>query len=67
MILHTIVPIDQLHIKEEDSPYEYRTADGMVLQGIEENGKFTISRVISTDPKKYLDPRLLPGKNYNGK
>ena len=25
------------------------------------NGVFTISRLISTDPKMYLDPRYAPG------
>lgn len=66
MILHSIVPPEQI-FAGTDLHYEYKPLHGGYVQGVEQNGHFTISRLISTNPHMYLDPRYAPGGEYQPK
>lgn len=64
MILHTIIPPEQIFPGDNSAAYEYRELHNSYIQGVTIGGKFTISRLISTDPKLYLDPRYAPGGQF---
>lgn len=63
MFLYTIVPAEC--IMEQPSPKREELQQlhngASVLEGRLVNGEFTVSRLISTDPKLYLDSRYAPG------
>ncbi|GKH46124.1 MULTISPECIES: YlzJ-like family protein [Anaerotruncus] len=61
MILHTIIPPEQIFPGGENAAYEYQELHNSYIQGVNIDGKFTVSRLISTDPRLYLDPRYAPG------
>ena len=61
MILHTIIPPEQIFLGDAPRGGECRRMHNNFIQGVNMNGVFTISRLISTDPKMYLDPRYAPG------
>ena len=66
MILHTIIPLEQVFSQPMNVTYEYRPMHNGYLQGIHSDGVFTVSRVISTNPRDYLDPRFAPGSTLRG-
>lgn len=63
--IYSILPYEKLYEEElskSDSNTEEITYNGVILQGLrQKNNSFLISRVISTDPSKYLDPSISPG------
>lgn len=61
MFLHTIVPPEQIFPANGGEAYEYQNLHNSIVQGVRENGGFTVRRLISTDPAMYLDPRFAPG------
>ena len=61
MILHTIIPPEQIFPGDAPRGGECRRMHNNFIQGVNMNGVFTISRLISTDPKMYHDPRYAPG------
>ncbi len=62
MLLHTIQPLSLVFYRPEGQSYTYRQMHNGYLQGIQNrDGSFTLSRLISTDPGLYLDPRYFPG------
>ena len=62
MILHSIVPIDYILPAENTVEYSYKRVNNSYIQGTKSEGKFTVTRLISTDPKMYLDPHYNPGQ-----
>ena len=60
MILHTIIPPEQIFPGDAPRGGECRRMHNNFIQGVNMNGVFTISRLISTDPKMYLNPRYAP-------
>ncbi len=60
MILYSIVPPEQV-FPSPPPEYAVRRVHNSYIQGIEQGGEFTVSRLISTDPAMYLDPRYRPG------
>lgn len=67
MLLYTIVPTQQLlmgGLAETPPEYELRQMHNSFIQGTQCGNDFRISRLISTDPRLYLDPRLAPGELY---
>ncbi len=61
MILHSIVPLEQIFPSDGGLEYSYRKAHNSYIQGVKSAGRFTVSRLISTDPRLYLDPHYTPG------
>lgn len=61
MILHTIIPPEQIFPGDAPRGGECRRMHNNFIQGVNMNGVFTISRLIPTDPKMYLNPRYAPG------
>lgn len=62
MILHTNQPLDQILWQPNTSVYEYRQLHNSYIEGVQNGGEFTVSRLISTDPHMYLDSRFAPGR-----
>ncbi len=60
MILHSIIPPEAI-FPDEPTEFETRQTRSGFIQGVNINGEFTVSRLISTDPSLYLDPRYAPG------
>lgn len=60
MFLHTIVP-PQMIFDSDGTQYEYKRVKNSLVQGVARDGRFTVERLISTDPSMYLDPRYSPG------
>lgn len=67
MILHTIIPPEQIFPGGENAAYEYQELHNSYIQGVNIDGKFTVSRLISTDPRLYLDPGTRRGANCQNK
>lgn len=61
MILYTIVPLDEVLCQPEMQAREYRASAHNIIECVNLDGKSTVSRLISTDPHLYLDPRYAPG------
>lgn len=61
MVLHTIVPPEQIFGTAENMQYEYKRVKNSLVQGVAQEGRFMVERLISTDPSLYLDPRYAPG------
>lgn len=63
MFLYTIVPVEciveQSPSRGEELQQLHNGAD--ILEGRVVDGEFTVSRLISTDPRLYLDSRYAPG------
>lgn len=64
MVIHSI--IDPLEIMERKSdPSVWQQVPGGLIQGIAGENGLTVTRLVSTDPAMYLDPRYQPGAAYS--
>lgn len=65
MILYTIVPLEVVFGKQQETTdsrrFEIDYLGRRVEVTVDESGRYKISRIISTSPNAYLDPRLQPG------
>lgn len=70
MVLHSIVPIDtllmQISLGENSlavpgSSRLFPLPSGGKVQGKVKDGQFTVERLISTDPRDFLNAKLSPG------
>ena len=70
MILHSVIPSD-IVFKDYDISQDYEfieieyLGEKVVVYNVS-NNQFAINRVISTSPKAYLNPRLMPGQIVSG-
>ncbi|MBP5427254.1 MAG: YlzJ-like family protein [Clostridiales bacterium] len=64
MILHTIMPMGLILNNNILDDVKYKEVDykGEKVEVTQYNNKVVISRLYSTDPKKYLDPEFELGK-----
>ncbi len=66
MILHTVCSYNEIFAGEfqvEEEPLEFseqQVKNGIVVSG-SRDGKNYVNRLISTDPKAYLDKKYAPG------
>lgn len=61
-MFYSIVPYDQLFpVKDEEYQYEEVSLEGNTIQVYRRDNKMYIKRVISTNPKVYLDAKYSPG------
>ena len=68
MVLYTNQPLDLVLYRPERAAYEYRRVHNSVLEGVcGADGSFSVSRLISTDPRMYLDPRYAPGATLDSR
>jgi hypothetical protein len=65
MIIHSVTPIDMLLYPETSARPETMPFSDGLLEGVKNQDGFTISRVISTNPKVFLDNRYAPGQIYH--
>lgn len=68
-MLYTIVPLAQVleGLEEDPAPTLQLEGEGMTLE-VEPLSRFQarVVRVVSTDPRHYLDPRYQPGTVLKG-
>lgn len=63
MLLHTILTAEQIFPYELATSTTFRQGDDFI-ECYEQDGKTYLSRVISTDPKKFLDKRFTIGGEF---
>ncbi|MFQ8599390.1 MAG: YlzJ-like family protein [Oscillospiraceae bacterium] len=62
MVIHSIMPIDFLVENPQAPAYETVEMGASYIVGQRNpKGQMTVARVISTNPRMYLDPRYSPG------
>lgn len=66
MVLYTIVPAEIIWQERTDTSGErlFPFAGGIVAVRPDAAGNGRIERLYSTDPKSFLDPRLMPGTPF---
>lgn len=64
MILYSIEPLDLIFPPKEHAR-EFLEFEGGTLEGYRENGHFTVTSLISTDPALFLDERFSPGTSLS--
>lgn len=64
MCLYTIMPIDVVfsNINKKDVQYKEMSYRGQLVEVVEYQNKVVLNRIITTDPKQYLNPNLQLGK-----
>jgi len=62
MILYSIVPYDAVMGGTSLPQNEWIARDGRFFEITRQSGGQVISRLFSTDPMDYLDPRFAPGE-----
>ena len=62
MIIHSVTPHEQLIHKTQQQQKEYIPYRSGYLEGENQIEGFIVSRVISTDPKDFLNISITPGK-----
>lgn len=60
MILYSVEPLDRIFPAREHER-EFLEFEGGTLEGYRENGHFTVTSLISTDPGLFLDEKFKPG------
>lgn len=62
MILYTVMPLEAIFQEDEGGGYQDLIIEGVQLE-VEQTtpGRGRITRIISTNPQDYLDPRWQPG------
>lgn len=60
-MIHSILPPEAYLQSEPPKLCCMRCTHGFVFGSRDEEGHFILSRLISTDPSAYLDPRFCPG------
>lgn len=63
-MLYTIVPMDIVLQDEQKRNYNYveKTINGQLIQlNKNSNNKYSVARIISTNPNAFLNPELQPG------
>lgn len=65
MLLYTIAPVDFIMQQSEgQSGPTCKSCRYGFMEGMEDSEGFHIQRIISTDPKAYLDSSFSPGQIY---
>lgn len=65
MILYTLIPLEQVFTGSESSMPEMTTMQyksRTVMGYRQEDGRYQLARIITTDPQDYLNPKLQPGQ-----
>lgn len=61
MLIHSVTPIDYLMYPPNLPQFEMKAYDMGYIEGYKKENEFIVTRIISTDPKAYLDKKLFPG------
>lgn len=63
MLLQTVIDVNEVLLTDQEVPsYEYIRRDGCLLQCVRGEEGAQIDRVISTNPRDYLNPLYQVGK-----
>ncbi|WP_040196567.1 YlzJ-like family protein [Candidatus Soleaferrea massiliensis] len=63
-MLYTVVPIELLSYPAEEAKTEFKNITGGMLEMCKQDDGYKVVRLISTDPKMYLDDQYSPGRTY---
>lgn len=66
MVLYTIEPYDKI-FPQEPCERQFVDVGGAMIEGMSGENGLQITRLISTDPKMYLDKRYAPGAYYTNR
>ena len=66
MWIHSIVSPYAVFGGEESCSYNYHTIQGGMVECITNGRDIRVSRLITTDPKLYLNPKDGPGQPFPG-
>lgn len=64
ILIHSIVPPEKIFENKYSPQIETREINGGFVELLKNEQGFTVSRLISTDPKMYLDEKYEPGTQY---
>lgn len=67
-MLYTIVPIENIFAQNDSTDCSYceKEIDGKVIQlNKDNNGKYSVVRIMSTEPSAYLNKKLQPNSYIN--
>ncbi|MEG1965781.1 MAG: YlzJ-like family protein [Oscillospiraceae bacterium] len=64
MIIHSVTPSNFLIYPPDLPQLQMKAFDDGYVEGYEGEEGFVLTRVISTDPKVYLDDKFSPGNIY---
>lgn len=68
MMLYTVINPAEMWYREKNLKYCYKKVDNCILEGVKYNhGKVCLSRVISTNPKDYLQKDWTIGREMDSK
>ena len=62
MLLYTTEPLELVLGTGETRSFSSKNVDGILLEGEDSVDGFKISRILSTNPKAYLNTAYAPGK-----
>ncbi len=55
MMLYTIIDPQEIFLQQKNLKYSYKKVDNCILEGVQYNNDILISRIVSTNPKDYLN------------
>lgn len=64
MFIHSVMPNMFLLPEDTGTAREFKDGGGYMCEGTQTPEGFKIERIISTDPKHYLDKGMSPGSYY---
>ncbi|WP_159438281.1 YlzJ-like family protein [Massiliimalia massiliensis] len=62
-MLYTIIDENEIFAQENQPSYFYKRVDNCILEGVKYNQDVMLNRIISTNPKDYLNPKYSLGMN----
>lgn len=66
-MLYTVVPMELLNYPAEEAKTEFKNITGGMLEMCQQDGEYKVVRLISTDPRMYLDDQYSPGRTYKNR
>ena len=63
MMLYTIIDENEIFAQPNNTRYFYKRVDNCILEGVKYNKDVMLNRIISTNPKDYLNPQYHLGMN----
>lgn len=65
MVLHTIVRLNDIFPQPDLPQFEYKKDDNRYIEGYRTKAGFVITRLMSTDPRDYLEHKYDSGNIYD--
>lgn len=62
MLLHTIIDLQEIFSHHQPQQYFYKKVENCMLEGVQYKDDIVVQRIISTNPKDYLNPQYSLGQ-----